>query len=92
MDPTKNMLSVLNSLEEIFKDAVGQAFPDLPDAPCPITLSAKFGDYQFNGAMAIAGLLKGFLHSGILKVLEYVILIFINFSTRSQNATKGCGK
>jgi len=58
LDPTKNMLSVLNSLEEIFKDAVGQAFPDLPDAPCPITLSAKFGDYQFNGAMAIAGLLK----------------------------------
>ena len=53
------MLSVLNSLEDIFKEAVSEAFPDLPDAPCPITPSSKFGDYQFNGAMAIAGLLKG---------------------------------
>ena len=58
-DPTKNMLSVLNNLEDIFKEAVNEAFPDLPDAPCPITPSSKFGDYQFNGAMAIAGLLKG---------------------------------
>jgi arginyl-tRNA synthetase len=59
LDPTKNMLSVLNNLEDIFKEAVSGAFPDLPDAPCPITPSSKFGDYQFNGAMAIAGLLKG---------------------------------
>jgi len=59
LDPTKNMLSVLNSLEDIFQEAVSAAFPDLPDAPCPITPSSKFGDYQFNGAMAIAGLLKG---------------------------------
>ena len=53
------MPSVLNELEHVFGDAVTEAFPDVPDAPCPITVSAKFGDYQFNGAMAISGLLKG---------------------------------
>ena len=56
---TKNMLSVLNSLEDIFADALEKSYPDVPDKPCPITVSAKFGDYQFNGAMAISGLLKG---------------------------------
>ena len=58
MNPKDYMLSILSSLENIFRDAVIGAFPDLPDAPCPITVSAKFGDYQFNGAMAISGLLK----------------------------------
>ena len=56
---TKNMLSVLSALEDIFGQALEKAYPDLPDKPCPITPSAKFGDYQFNGAMAISGLLKG---------------------------------
>ena len=56
---TKNMLSVLSTLEDIFGAALEKAYPDLPDKPCPITPSAKFGDYQFNGAMAISGLLKG---------------------------------
>ena len=55
---TKNMLSVLSTLEDIFGAALEKAYPDLPDKPCPITPSAKFGDYQFNGAMAISGLLK----------------------------------
>lgn len=59
MDETKNMPSVLNCLIGIFQEAVSKAFPDVPDAPCPITASTKFGDYQFNGAMAIAGVLKG---------------------------------
>jgi hypothetical protein len=62
LDPKKNMLSVLNSLEDLFKEAVSEAFPDLTDAPCPITpasIKSKFGDYQFNGAMAISGILKG---------------------------------
>ena len=62
LDPKKNMLSVLNSLEDIFKEAVSEAFPDLTDAPCPImpaSAKSKFGDYQFNGAMAISGILKG---------------------------------
>ncbi len=52
------MYSILAELTEVFKEAVGLAFPDLPDAPAPVTGSAKFGDYQFNGAMAIAGLFK----------------------------------
>ncbi len=59
VDKTKNMLSILNKLEDIFRSAVAKSYPDLPDAPVPITPSAKFGDYQFNGAMAISGLLKG---------------------------------
>lgn len=59
IDRAKNMLSILNKLEDLFKNAIEEAFPDIPDAPCPVTPSAKFGDYQFNGAMAISGLLKG---------------------------------
>ena len=62
MNSKEYMLSILNNLEHIFRDAVTEAFPDVPDPPCPITPSAKFGDYQFNGAMAIAGLLKVFFH------------------------------
>ena len=58
-EATKNMLSVLSALEDIFGAALEKAYPDVPDKPCPITVSAKFGDYQFNGAMAISGLLKG---------------------------------
>lgn len=59
VDPKANMVSVLSSLEMVFKEAVAKSYPDLPDAPCPITVSSKLGDYQFNGAMAISGLLKG---------------------------------
>ena len=62
MNSKEYMLSILNNLEHIFRDAVTEAFPDVPDPPCPITPSAKFGDYQFNGAMAMAGLLKVFFH------------------------------
>jgi regulator of replication initiation timing len=53
-----NMMNVLKGLEDTFRAAIAVTFPDLPDAPCPINVSAKAGDYQFNGAMAIAGLLK----------------------------------
>ena len=52
------MKNINNILIETFREAVSAAFPDIPDAPCPILPSAKFGDYQFNGAMAISGLLK----------------------------------
>ena len=54
------MTSILGYLTDFFRVGVVGAFPDLPDAPVPVTLSAKQGDYQFNGAMAIAGLLKVF--------------------------------
>ncbi len=53
------MVSILSELTGLFRHAMTEAFPDLPDAPCPVTISAKSADYQFNGAMAIAGMLKG---------------------------------
>ena len=47
-------------LENEFASAIRLAFPDIPDAPCPISDSkVKNADYQFNGAMSICGLLKG---------------------------------
>jgi arginyl-tRNA synthetase len=52
------MESVLQTLVDHFSVAVSSAFPDLPEAPVPVTQSAKQGDYQFNGAMVIAGKLK----------------------------------
>ena len=58
LDTKGKMSSILDSLEDIFRVALGKAYPDLPDAPCPVTLSSKHADYQFNGAMTIAGLLK----------------------------------
>ncbi len=56
--PDDRMVSVLLELTKLFKVAVSEAYPDLPDAPVPVTSSTKGGDYQFNGAMAIAGMLK----------------------------------
>lgn len=58
-DYTGKMKSILSMLVYEFRTALVAAFPDLPDAPCPVSKSAKQGDYQFNGAMAIAGILKG---------------------------------
>jgi len=58
MDESVNMPSVVEILIDLFRDAIAQAYPDLPDPPCPVAPSAKQGDYQFNGAMPIAGLLK----------------------------------
>ena len=52
------MPNCLTLLEQSFSSAIKQAFPDIPEPPCPITLSSKVGDYQFNGAMAISGIMK----------------------------------
>ena len=53
------MPNCLALLEHAFGSAIKEAFPDIPDAPCPITISTfKQADYQFNGAMAISGILK----------------------------------
>ena len=52
------MTSIQDSLISVFKLALKQAYPELVDPPCPVTISAKQGDYQFNGAMAISGLFK----------------------------------
>ena len=50
--------NVAQSLVNYFTTATAATFPQLEDFPCPILPSSKAGDYQFNGAMAISGLLK----------------------------------
>ncbi|GLV39941.1 Arginyl-tRNA synthetase [Carabus blaptoides fortunei] len=55
------MLSIQEELSDIFAQGISAAFPDVPDAPVVIALSGtnpKFGDYQCNSAMPIAGILK----------------------------------
>lgn len=58
MDCSDNMKNIATALINFFREGVSAAFPDLPEAPCPVLPSPKFGDYQYNGAMAISGLLK----------------------------------
>ena len=53
------MTNIAGSLVSFFTQAISATYPDLENCPCPILPSSKGGDYQFNGAMAIAGLLKG---------------------------------
>jgi len=53
------MKNVRQTLTNLFIAAVSEAYPQLVDPPCPVVPSVKGGDYQFNGAMAISGLLKG---------------------------------
>ena len=54
------MKDVRGALINMFQQAVCSAYPALPSQPpCPVVPSAKGGDYQYNGAMAINGLLKG---------------------------------
>ena len=45
-------------LVSLFQAAMSVGFPDLVDPPCPVLPSTKGGDYQFNGAMSVSGLLK----------------------------------
>merc|ERR1719342_496409 len=52
------MTNISQSLIGYFTQAITQCFPDLTNCPCPILPSTKGGDYQFNGAMTINGLLK----------------------------------
>ena len=53
-------------LEEEFTLAIKAAFPDIPDPPCPIAISTqKNADYQFNGAMAIAGIISANDENGL---------------------------
>lgn len=59
-DPSATMPSISVLLVDIFRSAIDSAFPNIgKDVPCPVTISAKQADYQFNGAMVIAGILKG---------------------------------
>jgi len=50
--------NISQTLVSFFTQSITTCFPDLANPPCPILPSSKGGDYQFNGAMAIAGLLK----------------------------------
>ena len=45
-------------LVSLFQAGMHAAFPDLVDPPCPLLPSTRGGDYQFNGAMPISGLMK----------------------------------
>ena len=59
IDDALSMPSIAQLLIDFFRSAICKAYPDLGmTAPCPVTLSATQADYQFNGAMAIAGILK----------------------------------
>ena len=55
---TDCLTNIAQSLVRYFTQAISATFPQLQDFPCPIVPSSKGGDYQFNGAMAISGLLK----------------------------------
>ena len=81
-DTMKNMSAML---VQLFRDAVTAAFPDLPDPACPIALASKLGDYQFNGAMVIAGQLKEFTQHELLKIVCLNHCSFINFCFISMN-------
>jgi hypothetical protein len=59
MNSSDHMKNISAELISLFRAATVAAFPDLPEeTPCPVVPSAKFADYQYNGAMPIAGLLK----------------------------------
>lgn len=85
------MLSIQEELSDTFAQAISTAFPDVPDAPVVIALSGtnpKFGDYQCNSAMPIAGLLKS---QGMLHLSKYIFLKLINNMFRYKDvATRYC--
>ena len=54
-------------LVSLFQAGMHAAFPDLVDPPCPLLPSTRGGDYQFNGAMPISGLMKVILIQGVRK-------------------------
>ena len=55
---TEGLTNIAQSLVRYFTQAITATFPQLQGCPCPIVPSSKGGDYQFNGAMAISGMLK----------------------------------
>lgn len=62
LDDITAPISIVEHLTDVFTNAIASALPDLPNAPealiAPGT-NAKFGDYQCNSSMQLAGLLKG---------------------------------
>ncbi|KAL4660034.1 arginine-tRNA ligase, cytoplasmic, partial [Arapaima gigas] len=57
---SKNMLNIIQSLQEVFGVAIRAGFPDLENPPLSVAPSqqARFGDYQCNSAMAMAQMMK----------------------------------
>nr|XP_033783190.1 arginine--tRNA ligase, cytoplasmic isoform X1 [Geotrypetes seraphini]XP_033783191.1 arginine--tRNA ligase, cytoplasmic isoform X1 [Geotrypetes seraphini] len=57
---TKAMININKCLQDIFRNAIKAAFPELENPPLAVTVSQqpKFGDYQCNSAMSIAQMLK----------------------------------
>uniref|UniRef100_A0A8C7QXU0 Arginine--tRNA ligase, cytoplasmic n=1 Tax=Oncorhynchus mykiss TaxID=8022 RepID=A0A8C7QXU0_ONCMY len=53
---SKTMMNINQRLQEIFGEAIREAWPDLENPPLAVTPNqqAKFGDYQCNSAMAMA--------------------------------------
>lgn len=51
-----DVISINDTLCEIFRKAINAAYPDVPDPPVIVTTSnnPKFGDYQCNSAMPLA--------------------------------------
>ena len=51
------MTSLLHSVEDLFRSAITTSYPSLATPPVMVTASTndKFGDYQCNSAMGIAG-------------------------------------
>uniref|UniRef100_A0A8C0H3K9 Arginine--tRNA ligase, cytoplasmic n=1 Tax=Chelonoidis abingdonii TaxID=106734 RepID=A0A8C0H3K9_CHEAB len=55
----KSMININSRIQEIFRDAIKAAYPDLENPPLAVTPSQqpKFGDYQCNSAMSITKML-----------------------------------
>ena len=84
IDEKRFMPNCLTILEHEFKAAMQKAFPDLPEAPCPIADSkVKNADYQFNGAMAISGLLKA---SGVKMIPREVATSIVKYIKLSKDS------
>ena len=61
VDPDRHMRNLSAELVAAFRAGTAAAFPDLTnEVPCPVLPAStkSTADYQFNGAMAISGLLK----------------------------------
>lgn len=60
-DEITGMISIIDHLTQLFSSAIASAYPNLTNPPTVIAVSGKgvkFGDYQCNSALPIAGLLK----------------------------------
>jgi hypothetical protein len=74
VDPSRQMRNIAAELVATFRAGTADAFPDLTgEVPCPVLPSSakSTADYQFNGAMAISGLLK------VSTTGTVIILIFL---------------